>query len=167
DMKWSERVEDPKSLYSKGDEVEAVVLKLDAEAQRLSLGVKQLTEDPWKAIAKRFSRGTAVKGKITRLADFGAFVEIEEGLEGLVHVSQIAVERVEKPADVVTVGQEVEALVINVDKRQRKVSLSMRAVHEGLDDDYRDYMEDEAKDFGNPLADALAKATTKLDESSE
>ncbi len=163
DMKWHERVEDPKTLFKKGDEVEAVVLKLDSEGQRLSLGIKQLTEDPWKSIAKRYSRGMAIKGKITRVVDFGAFVQLEEGLEGLVHVSQIAVERVEKPGDVVTTGQEVEALVVAVDRKQRKVSLSMRAVHEGLDDDYRDYLQDDAPGFGNPLADALAKASGKTD----
>lgn len=164
DMKWNERVEDPKALFKKGDEVEAVVLKLDSEGQRLSLGIKQLSEDPWKSIVKRYSRGTAIKGKVTRLADFGAFVEVEQGLEGLVHVSQLSVERVEKPAEVVTVGQEVEALVINVDRKQRKVSLSMRAVHEGLDDDYRDYLQDEAPGFGNPLAEALSKASGKDSE---
>ncbi|MEL6546083.1 MAG: 30S ribosomal protein S1 [Myxococcota bacterium] len=159
DMKWNERVEDPKTLYKKGDEVEAVVLKLDSAGQRMSLGVKQLTEDPWKSIAKRYSRGTAVKGKVTRIADFGAFVEIEDGLEGLVHISQLSVDRVEKPGDVVTVNQEVETLVVAVDRKQRKIGLSMRAVHEGLDDDYRDYLQNDDAGFANPLANALANVS--------
>lgn len=162
DIRWGERVDKPSELFKKGDEIKAVVLKLDSESQRLSLGIKQLTEDPWKAVAAKYKRGTVISGKVTRLADFGAFVQLEpESLEGLVHVSQLSVDRVEKPADVVTVGQEIEVMVINVDKRQRKVALSVKAIHEGLDDDYKDYMQDEAADFGNPLAAALEKASSK------
>ncbi|MEO1173539.1 MAG: S1 RNA-binding domain-containing protein, partial [Myxococcota bacterium] len=162
DIRWGERVDKPSELFKKGDDVKAVVLKLDGESQRLSLGIKQLSEDPWKAVASRYKRGTVIKGKVTRLADFGAFVQLEpESVEGLIHISQLSVDRVEKPADVVAVGQDVEAMVVNVDRRQRKVSLSMRAVHEGLDDDYKDYMQDDAADFGNPLAAALQKATAK------
>ncbi|MEL6339378.1 MAG: 30S ribosomal protein S1 [Myxococcota bacterium] len=167
DIRWNERVDDPSTLFQKGQDVEAVVLKVDPEAQRMSLGVKQLTEDPWKLIARRYPRGTTVKGKVVRVTDFGAFVELEDDVEGMIHVSQLAVERVERPTDVVTVGQEVEAVVTNLDTRQHRIALSIRGLQEGLDNDYRDYLEEEASAFSNSMATAFEKSSTRESEGDE
>src|SRR5438046_5772124 len=98
DLHWTKKVKHPSELYKKGDEVDAVVLGVDVDNERISLGIKQLTEDPWAQVPKRYAPGTRVKGAVTSITDFGAFVELEEGIEGLVHVSQLSTERVDKPS---------------------------------------------------------------------
>jgi len=128
DMSWTKKVNHPSAMLKKGDEVEAVVLSVDSERKRVALGVKQLTEDPWEThIPSNYRPGTRVKGKVTKLASFGAFVEIEDGLEGLLHVSEISDEKVEKPEDVLELEQEIELKVINVDPKERKIGLSLKA----------------------------------------
>ncbi|MHC5055484.1 MAG: 30S ribosomal protein S1 [Planctomycetota bacterium] len=128
DMSWTKKVNHPSALLKKGDEVEAVVLSVDSERKRVALGVKQLTEDPWEShIPTQYRPGTRVKGKVTKLASFGAFVEIEEGLEGLLHVSEISDKKIEKPEDALEMGQELELTVINVDPKERKIGLSLKA----------------------------------------
>jgi small subunit ribosomal protein S1 len=112
--------------------VQAKVLKVDPEAQKFSLGIKHLMEDPWAGIEKRFRKGDLVTGKVTRVADFGAFVEIAEGIEGLVHVSEISREKVESPAAVLKAGDEVGAVVLGVDRANKKVSLSIRGSQDAL-----------------------------------
>src|SRR3989442_10724401 len=97
DLHWTKKVKHPSDLYKKGDTVEAVVLAIDVENERVALGVKQLAEDPWATMAQRYPVGGRTKGKITTVTDFGVFVELEEGVEGLIHVSQLSNERVEKP----------------------------------------------------------------------
>jgi small subunit ribosomal protein S1 len=121
-------VKHPSELYKKGDDVEAVVLGIDVDNERISLGIKQLTEDPWSAVPKRYPVGTRVKGAVTSVTDFGVFVEIEEGVEGLVHVSQLSTERVDKPAALFKVGDVVEAEVTNVDSREKRIGLSIKAL---------------------------------------
>jgi small subunit ribosomal protein S1 len=128
DLHWTKKIKHPSEVYRKGDEVEAVVLGVDVENERISLGVKQLTPDPWLTLPQRFPVGSRIKGPITSITDFGVFVEIEEGIEGLIHVSQISTERVEKPANLFHVGEEIEAEVTNIDPREKKIGLSVRAL---------------------------------------
>jgi len=133
DLSWNMRVKNPGELFKKGDRVQAKVLKIDPENQKFSLGIKQLGEDPWAGIEKRFRKGDLVTGKVTRVADFGAFVEIADGVEGLVHVSEISREKIESPASVVKPGDEVGAVVLGVDRVNKKVSLSMRGYADELE----------------------------------
>jgi len=130
DMSWTQRVKHPSELYQKGDEVEAVVLHIDTtdgDKPKISLGIKQLIGDPWDRIPFDYPIGKIATGKITKVMDFGAFVELEKGVEGLVHVSEISDERVEDPREVLKPGQEVSAEVIIVDGAERKIGLSMKA----------------------------------------
>jgi small subunit ribosomal protein S1 len=133
DLSWNTRVKNPGELFRKGDRVQAKVLKIDPDAQKFSLGIKQLGDDPWAGVEKRFRKGDLVTGKVTRVADFGAFVEIAEGIEGLVHVSEISREKIESPAAVVKPGDEVGAVVLGVDRTNKKVSLSMRGYADELE----------------------------------
>jgi small subunit ribosomal protein S1 len=140
DMSWTKHVKHPSEIYKKGDEVEAVVLNIDVENERFSLGIKQLTQDPWSTLTERYPIGSRVQGKVTKVTDFGAFVEIEAGIEGLVHVSEMKDERVEKPSDVVKEGDEVTVKVIDIDPNERKVSLSIKQASRDGDGDYHEYM---------------------------
>jgi small subunit ribosomal protein S1 len=128
DLHWTKKVKHPSELYKKGDVVEAKVLGVDVQNQRFSLGIKQLSTDPWELIAKRYPVGSKIKGQVTSVPDFGIFVRIEEGVEGLVHVSQLSTERIEKPSSLFQVGDQVEAEVIHVDPQQKKIGLSIRAL---------------------------------------
>ena len=128
DLSWTKKVKHPSELYRKGDEVEAVVLGIDIENERVSLGIKQLSDDPWNTIAQRYPINTKVNGKVTSIADFGVFVEIEDGIEGLIHVSQLSSERVDKPSSLFKVGDQVEALVVQLDPKERRIGLSIRAL---------------------------------------
>ena len=128
DLHWTKKIKHPSELFKKGDIVEAKVLGINVENERFSLGIKQLTTDPWKIIAERYPVGSKVKGQVTSVPDFGVFVRIEEGVEGLVHVSQLSSERVEKPSSLFKTGDEIEAEVINLDPNERKIGLSVRAL---------------------------------------
>jgi small subunit ribosomal protein S1 len=127
DMSWTRKVNHPSEILKKGEDVDAVVLEVDADNQRISLGLKQGQEDPWATIAARYKVGQLVKGKVAKLASFGAFVELEEGIDGLVHISQISEERVEKVRDVLKAGQEVNARIVRIDPVERKIGLSIKA----------------------------------------
>jgi len=129
DMSWTRKINHPSEVLKKGDEVEAVVIDIDKNAQRISLGVKQLEDDPWKDIEQRFRIGDKVRGKVGKIAAFGAFVELDGGIDGLVHISQISEDRIEKVKDVLKVGQELEARVIKVDKAERRIGLSIKAAN--------------------------------------
>src|SRR5204862_6818623 len=148
-------------LYKKGDEVEAVVLNIDVENERFSLGIKQLHPDPWTELQTKYPIGSRVRGKVAKVADFGAFVEIEPGIEGLVHVSELRDERVENPRDVVNEGQEVDVKIIDINTTDRKVALSMKALlHEG-EDDYREYLRKQAEGSKARLGDVMAQKLKK------
>src|SRR3954469_25537313 len=157
DLSWVKHVKHPSELFKKSDEVEAVVLNIDVENERFSLGIKQLLQDPWDTLSERHPIGTNVHGKVTKVTDFGAFVEIEPGIEGLVHVSELREERVEKPSDVVKDGDELEVKVIDINTADRKIALSAKAVLGGSDD-YRDYLRHQPGDIGRArLGDLMKK----------
>ena len=126
DLSWVKRIKHPSEVYKKGDSVKAVVLSIDGDNERFSLGIKQLEEDPWQAIPKRYTPGTIIRGTITSVTDFGIFMQIEEGIEGLIHVSEISKEKVDSPKDFATVGEDLEAVVLNVDTVDRKIALSIK-----------------------------------------
>ena len=129
DISWTQKIRDPKELYKKGDEVEAVVLKIDKDNEKFSLGVKQLLRNPWEDVPGKYPVGTKIQGKVTSVADFGVFIEVEEGIEGLVYSSEVGRD-VEDIREAVKVGEEVEALVVRVDAQEQKLALSMRAIQE-------------------------------------
>jgi len=128
DLHWTKKVKHPSELYKKGDIVEAKVMGVNVENERFSLSIKELTPDPWKVVAARYPVGSKVKGQVTSVPDFGVFVRIEEGVEGLIHVSQLSTERVEKPSSLYKPGDEIEAEVINIDPKEKKIGLSIRAL---------------------------------------
>jgi small subunit ribosomal protein S1 len=126
DLSWTKRIKHPSELYKKGDIVKAVVLNIDRENERFSLGIKQLNPDPWQSIPERFAPGTIIRGKVTSVTDFGIFLEVEEGIEGLIHVSEISKEKVDSPKDFAKVGDDLEAVVLHVDTVERKIALSVK-----------------------------------------
>ena len=128
DMSWTRKINHPSECLKKGDEVEAVVLDVNPKEQRISLGLKQAQTDPWAEIASKYAVGSVVKGKVSKIASFGAFVELEDGVDGLVHISQISDQRVEKVGDVLKKDDEVEARVVKVDLGERRIGLSIRAM---------------------------------------
>jgi small subunit ribosomal protein S1 len=129
DLSWTRKINHPSEVFKKNDEVEAVVIDIDKVNQRISLGIKQLSEDPWKNIDQKYKIGDLVKGKVTKLASFGAFVQLQDDIDGLVHISQLSEDHVAKVKDVLKVGQEVEARVIKVDKIERRIGLSIKAAN--------------------------------------
>jgi len=136
DLSWTRKINHPSETLKKGDELEAVVLEIDKENQRISLGVKQLETDPWEEIGGKFNVGDLVKGTVAKIATFGAFVQLEGDVDGLVHISQLSEEHVTKVKDVINIGDDVEARVIKVDKAERRIGLSIKAAS---------YSEDELK----------------------
>lgn len=129
DISWTRRPQHPSECLQKGQQVEAVVLDVNPKEQRISLGLKQAQTDPWAEITTRYAVGSVVKGKVSKIASFGAFVALEDGVDGLVHISQLSDQRVEKVRDVLNVGDEVEARVVKVDRGERRIGLSIRAMN--------------------------------------
>ena len=127
DMSWTRKINHPSEVMKKGDEVEATVLEVDRPNQRIALGMKQLGQDPWANIEQLYKVGDLVQGKVTKLASFGAFVGLQSDIDGLVHISQISEERVEKIKNVLKVGQDVSARVVKIDKGERRIGLSIKA----------------------------------------
>jgi small subunit ribosomal protein S1 len=133
EISWTKKIRHPGELFKKGQEVEAVVLNIDSRNERFSLGIKQLTPDPWKDVARRYRKGEMVTGKVTNVTDFGAFVELEEGIEGLIHVSEMSREKIEKPSDVVKVGETISAVVLHIDPHEKRIGLSMKGLKEKVE----------------------------------
>jgi len=129
DMSWTRKINHPSEVIKKGDEVEALVLEVDKANQRIAVGMKQLTPDPWEGIDQLYKVGDLVTGKVTKLASFGAFVGLQHEIDGLVHISQISEERIDKIKNVLKVGQEVTARVIKIDKSERRIGLSIKAAN--------------------------------------
>ncbi|MBI5483431.1 MAG: 30S ribosomal protein S1 [Deltaproteobacteria bacterium] len=128
DMSWTKRIKHPGDVYEKGQLVHAVVLKVDIENERLSLGIKQLEPDPWSLVPDKYRAGTIVNGKVTSLTDFGVFVELEEGIEGLIHVSELSREKVASAKEFAAIGDSLEAVVLNCDPKERRISLSIKSM---------------------------------------
>src|SRR5207253_6237761 len=129
DMSWVRKVSNPSEVVNKGQKVTCVVLSVDQERKRVALGLKQMNNDPWEGdIPERFKPGQKVKGKVTKLTNFGVFVELEPGLEGLLHISELSEAKVESPEEVVKVGDEIDVKVLRVDSKERKIGLTMKNV---------------------------------------
>lgn len=157
DISYSGKTKNPAETFEKGQEVEAKVLHIDVENEKFSLGIKQLTEDPWEKAEKRLSPGTRLHGKIVRIADFGAFVEVAPEVEGLIHISELSDQKVENVESVVQVGQEVEVEVTNIDLKERKLSLSIKALKRREQrDDMKKYL-DKGEGLSSSLGDAFKK----------
>jgi small subunit ribosomal protein S1 len=126
DMSWTRNVGHPSEILKKGQELDTQILNIDRENKRISLGLKQIQPDPWSTVAQRFPMGSRVTGKVVRLTDFGAFVELEPGVDGLLHISQMSNRPIGTPAEVVNVGDELTLLVIRVDPNERRIGLSLK-----------------------------------------
>jgi small subunit ribosomal protein S1 len=162
DISWTEQIKHPSEKFQKGDEVEAVVLKIDKQSEKFSLGIKQLEPNPWDDIQKKYPIGSEITGPVSNVTDFGVFVKLEEGIEGLVYSSELAAERVEKPEEVFTAGQDVTALVVKVDPAEQKISLSIRAVtdkaeRKALEDLAVQQSQTQTTTLGDLLAEKLAQ----------
>ncbi len=132
DMSWTRKINNPNEILKVGDEVDAVILDIDPQQQRISLGLKQTEDDPWSNIEKLYKIGDVVKGKVTKITAFGAFIELSHKIDGLVHISQISKDRVEKVKDKLALNQEIEARVIKIDKEERRIGLSIKALDESF-----------------------------------
>ena len=135
DMSWTTRIKHPSEVLKKGEQVQAVLLSIDVDHERLSLGLKQLQPNPWEGIANTITVGDVVTGKVVRLTDFGAFVELNSGIEGLLHVSEISRQHVKKPQDVLNIGDEITAKVIKLDEENRRIGLSIKAYKQDVEGD--------------------------------
>ena len=164
DLSWTKRIKHPSEVFKKGDLVRAVVLNIDRENERFSLGIKQLAQDPWESIPVRYAPGTIVKGKVTSVTDFGIFLEVEEGIEGLIHVSEISKEKVDSPKSVANVGDDLEAVVLSVDTGERKIALSMKHLADQKEkaevDAYLGAQKSATSNLGALLQGALNRAET-------
>jgi len=151
DISWTKKVSHPNEVYQKGDTVQCVVLEVDQEKQRVALGVKQLSEDPWvEAIPGAYKPGMVVRGKITKITNFGVFVELEDDLEGLLHISELADQKVENPHDVVQAGEEVDVKILRVDISDRKIGLSLKRAQWGAAEEARAEREEAKIQTGGP-----------------
>jgi small subunit ribosomal protein S1 len=167
DLSWTKRVKHPSEILKKGDTVEAVVLNIDAENQRLSLGLKQLATDIWDEFFAHHKAGDITEGKVVRVTNFGAFVELAEGIEGLVHVSEIDERRIEKPEEAVEVGKTYPMKIIKINEGEKKIGLSIKAVkHDEVQQDVSSYREQSTSEQQQPstaLADAFRAAQAARD----
>ncbi|UCH24090.1 MAG: 30S ribosomal protein S1 [Deltaproteobacteria bacterium] len=165
DISWTKRIKHPSELYKKGDTVQAIVLDIDKNNERFSLGIKQLQEDPWQTVAERYEVGKEITGTITNLTDFGIFVELEEGIEGLVHVSEISKEKIKTPVGKFNVGDVITAKVMNINSEERRIGLSIKRLEiedeQNLLSEYVTSMKPATTTFGEILRENLQE---KLNE---
>jgi small subunit ribosomal protein S1 len=165
DISWVQKIKHPSELYKKGEMVKAVVLSIDKDKERFSLGIKQLEPDPWEDVPNKYRRGQVVKGVVTNITDFGIFLEIEEGVEGLVHVSEISEDKVKNMQEVSRVGEELEVLIISIDKRNRKIGLSLRELLQNQEEqNIQDYMQGQGAS-GATIGDVMLGSQTDTPES--
>jgi small subunit ribosomal protein S1 len=168
DFSWTKKIKDPKEIqdmFKKGDEVEAVVLDVDVDNERLSLGIKQLETDPWETIAQRYPVGSRVKGTVRSITDFGIFVEIEDGIEGLIHKSQLGLERGADFGDTFKPGEILDSEVTEIDREERRISLSIKAMRKRKDqEEFAQYMESSSDQGGVSFGELLERAIGKKDE---
>ena len=162
DLSWGQRIKHPSERFNKGDEVQARVLAIDREQERFSLGIKQLTEDPWYTVHSRYFLGQVMEGPVVHRADFGVFVELEDGVEGLVHISELAVEDDGTDwSETYPEGKIIKAEVIHIDSHDRKISLSERGALERSEGDVEGFMEKQG-DAGARLGDVMGDLGAKL-----
>jgi small subunit ribosomal protein S1 len=155
DISWTKRIKHPSEVFKKGQEVQAIVLNIDKDNERFSLGIKQLEPDPWESIPERYPLGSVVQGPITNVTDFGLFVELEEGIEGLVHVSEISKEKIKSPVGQYKIGDQITAKVINISPKDRKIGLSIKKAEEQEEQvTYQEYV-NEAKAATSNLGELL------------
>ena len=159
DISWTRRIKHPSELYKKGDVVQAIVLDIEKENERFSLGIKQLETDPWKTVAERYQVGSEITGTVTNVTDFGVFIELEKGIEGLVHVSEISKEKIKTPADQINVGDVITAKVMNINSEERRIGLSIKRLEmdddKGLLSEYVNNMRPPTSTFGEILRENL------------
>jgi len=159
DISWTKRIKHPSELYKKGDTVQAIVLDIEKAQERFSLGVKQLQDDPWKTVAERYETGKEITGTITNVTDFGIFVELEEGIEGLVHVSEISKEKIKTPIGRYNLSDVITARVMNINSEERRIALSIKRLDEEDDQvllsEYLDNMRPATSSFGEILRENL------------
>lgn len=168
DLSWTERIKHPSEKYAKGETIQAVVLKIDRENERFSLGIKQLEPDPWQEAIKKYPVGTSVEGKITNVTDFGVFVEIEDGIEGLVHVSEISKDKVDTPIGMYNVGDTLETKVINVSAKDRKIGMSIKALtDDSAEKNLEDYSQKQEKSGPATIGDLLKEEMDSKDKEDE
>jgi small subunit ribosomal protein S1 len=168
DLSWTKRVKHPSEVLKKGDTVEAVVLNIDAENQRLSLGLKQLATDMWDEFFAHHKVGEIVEGKIVRLTNFGAFVELAEGIEGLVHVSELDEKRVDKPEEQFKAGDTYPMKIIKINEGEKKIGLSIKAVKQDeYQKDLDTYRESSGSDRSTTLGDAIRAAQARGEKKDE
>ena len=166
DMSWTRKINHPSEMVKKGDEVDAIVVEVDVENQRISLGMKQLNQDPWEDIDRLYKLGDVIKGKVARVAGYGAFIELDNEIDGLVHISQISEERIEKVKDHLSEEQEVTARVIKIDKEERRIGLSIKAAdydEDALAKEVAAY-DEVGEDLTTSLGDLLDEATSASEE---
>jgi small subunit ribosomal protein S1 len=157
DISWRKRVKHPAELYKKGDEIEAVVLNVDVENEKFSLGIKQLEKDPWEELSVKYNVGSTISGKVTNVTDFGVFVEVEEGIEGLVHVSELSQDRIKSAKELYAIDDTVTAIIKNIDSKNRKLGLSIKDYETSSEESslnhYMDNNEKVSSNLGKALAD--------------
>jgi small subunit ribosomal protein S1 len=165
DISWIKRIKHPSEIYKKGDVVQAIVLDIEKESERFSLGIKQLQDDPWKTVAERYEVGKEITGTVTNLTDFGIFVELEEGIEGLVHVSEISKEKIKTPVGIYNIGDAITARVMNINSDERRIGLSIKRMEmddeQSLLSEYVNKMGPATSSFGEILRENLQE---KLNE---
>ena len=168
DISWVQKIKHPAEMFKKGDMVKAVVLSIDKQNERFSLGIKQLEPDPWEEVPRKYRRGQMVKGIITNVTDFGIFLELEEGVEGLVHVSEVSDDKTRELKDVGVVGDELDVLIISIDKRNRKIGLSLRELRSVQDEhDMQSYLGNHQQGQNATLGDLMAGARSQAQPAAE
>jgi len=166
DISWTKRIKHPSELYKKGQEVQAVVLNIDKESERFSLGIKQMTTDPWEQVPERYRPGTRVTGTVTNITDFGVFVELEEGIEGLIHVSELSKDKGSNPLSRFKVDDVIQAKVINVSRHDKKIGLSIRKLEESEEKEiYQSYLSNHKEATSN-LGELLKEGMMNLQRQS-
>jgi small subunit ribosomal protein S1 len=156
DISWKQRVKHPSEIFKKGQEIDVMVLNIDVEHEKFSLGLKQIEKNPWEELSVKYPSGSIVTGKVTNITDFGIFVEIEEGIEGLVHISELSSRRVKSSAELFSVGDNVSAIVKNVDPKSRKIRLSIKDYEAGTEGTPVHQYLNNKENIGSNLSKALA-----------
>ncbi|MBN2124080.1 MAG: 30S ribosomal protein S1, partial [Deltaproteobacteria bacterium] len=163
DISWTKRIKHPSELYRKGQEVQAVVLNIDKENERFSLGIKQLASDPWDEVPIKYKPGTRITGTVTNITDFGVFVELEEGIEGLIHVSELSKDKGGNPLSRFNADDVIQAKVINVSRQEKKIGLSIRKLEETEEQEiYKSYLNNPREATSN-LGEILKKGMLGLE----